>query len=217
MRYDTVLFDFDGTLSPTLDYWFSSFKVALARLGVEATDAQILENCFYKGDQAIATAFSLESCAAFWAHTSEALHEHFGAPELFAGVDDVLGFCEARGILVGLVTSGERAIVEPALHKLGVRHHFQVTVTADDITHFKPHPEPVLKALAALNRKPETALFVGDHIVDVTAGKAAGTDTAIYFTDRHTRFHKLDEIRSSEPTIIFSDYHELLSTLSAAK
>lgn len=214
MKYETLLFDFDGTLSPTLDYWFSSFKTALAKLGVEATDAEIVENCFYKGDHAIAQAFSLDSCVAFWQHTSEALNEHLSTPELFAGVDDVLALCESRRVPVGLVTSGERAVVEPALHKLGVHHHFQVTVTADDITHFKPHPEPVMKALKALDASPGKTLFVGDHLVDIAAGKAAGTDTAIFFTDRHSRFHKLAELKSANPTYIFADYRDLLLSLS---
>jgi pyrophosphatase PpaX len=117
-------------------------------------------------------------------------------------------------VKVGLVTSGERGVVEPALHKLGVHHHFQITVTANDITHFKPHPEPVLKALSALNSKPENTLFVGDHLVDIAAGKAAGTDTAIYFTEKHSRFHKIEELQSAEPTFIFSDYKDLLASLS---
>jgi pyrophosphatase PpaX len=213
MIYHTVLFDFDGTLSPTLDYWLKSFKFALAKLGIEADDEEIFEKCFYKNDDAIAEAFSLESCAPFWKHTSEALHEHLSAPEMFSGVDDVLALCQSRGVKVGLVTSGERSVVEPALHKMGIHHHFQTTVTANDITHFKPHPEPVLKALAALGSKPENTLFVGDHLVDIAAGKAAGTDTAIYFTERHSRFHKLDEIRSAEPTLIFSDYRDLMRSL----
>lgn len=213
MKYSTVLFDFDGTLSPTLDYWMSSFRSALGTLGIRATDDEIFAKCFYKNDDEISKAFGLDSCAAFWRHTSDALKLHFDAPELFAGVDDVLARCLERKIKVGLVTSGERAVVEPALQKLGVHHHFHTTVTADDITSFKPHPEPVLKALATLGSKPDETLFVGDHMVDVAAGRAAGTDTAIYFTDRHSRFHRIDELQSAGPTFIFSDYHELLAKL----
>lgn len=214
MKYTTVLFDFDGTLSPTLDYWFNSFRAALTALKIEATDAEILQKCFYKNDDAIAEAFGLDSCADFWQHTSAALKEHFANPELFAGVDEVLAWCEEEGVRVGLVTSGERAVVEPALEKLGVHHHFQVTVTANDITHFKPHPEPVLKALKALGSDASRTLFVGDHMVDVAAGKAAGTDTAIFFTERHSRFHRLEELKSGEPTFIFSDYRELKEAMT---
>lgn len=213
MKYKTVLFDFDGTLSPTLDYWLNSFRSALGTLGIHANDDEIFAKCFYKNDEQIANAFGLESCSAFWRHTSDALKVHFDAPELFSGVDDVLAHCEKLNVKVGLVTSGERAVVEPALQKMGVHHHFHTTVTADDITNFKPHPEPVLKALAALQSKPEETLFVGDHMVDVAAGRAAGTDTAIYFTERHSRFHRMDELQSAGPTFIFSDYKDLLAKL----
>ncbi len=213
MKYRTLLFDFDGTLSPTLDYWFSSFRRALVRLGIQASDDEIFEKCFYKDDAEIGPAFGFDSCATFWKYTFEALNEEFATAEMFGGVDDVLAHCERAGISVGLVTSGERAIVEPALHNFGVHHHFNVTITANDTTHFKPHPEPVLKALAAINADPKSTLFIGDHIVDVIAGKAAGTDTAIFFTDGHSRFHKLDELKTSGPTFIFSDYRELLAKL----
>jgi pyrophosphatase PpaX len=215
MMYETVLFDFDGTLSPTLDYWFNSFRCALTKLGIQATDEEIFAKCFYKNDDQIAAAFSLDSATMFWRHTADELKIQLSAPELFAGVDEVLALCEARRVPVGLVTSGERGVVEPALHKLGVHHHFQVTVTADDITNFKPHPEPVLKALKALGANPAKTLFVGDHLVDIAAGKAAGTDTAIYFTNGHSRFHKLDELQAAAPTMIFSDYHDLLARLAA--
>lgn len=214
MKYRVVLFDFDGTLSPSLDYWFNSFRVALGKLGIVASDAEIVEKCFYKNDDAIARGFGLKSCGEFWRHTSEALQKEFSGAQLFGGVDDVLGVCQEKGVAVGLVTSGERGVVVPALERLGVHHHFQVVVTADDITHFKPHPEPVLKAVEVLKADVKETLFVGDHAVDVLAGKAAGTDTAVFFTESHSRFHKLDELKACEPTFVFSDYRELLELLT---
>jgi pyrophosphatase PpaX len=41
---------------------------------------------------------------------------------------------------------------------LDLEHEFAVRVCADDSVHGKPHPEPVLKALAALDSRPEEAL-----------------------------------------------------------
>lgn len=211
--YQTLLFDFDGTLSPTLDYWLVGFKYALKKLGVEVPETTIIQHCFYKGEKEIAETFALESCDEFWQLVSEGMKDHYAAPELFPGVNEVLHHCQLHKIPVGLVTSGERAVVEPALHTLGIHHHFDVTITANDITRFKPHPEPVLKALKALKATPKKTLFVGDYLVDVAAGKAAGTDTAVFFTENHSRFHKLEELRSAEPTFIFSDYRDLLSKL----
>lgn len=51
-------------------------------------------------------------------------------------------------------------------------------MTPEDVTHPKPHPEPVLAALARLGVGAEEALFVGDSPHDVAAGRAAGTRTA---------------------------------------
>ena len=45
---------------------------------------------------------------------------------------------------------------------------------ADSCAHSKPHPEPVLLALARLGRPSEEALLVGDSPHDLAAAKAAG-------------------------------------------
>lgn len=213
--YKTLLFDFDGTLSPTLAYWLGGYEYALKKLGVDADEGKIIQECFYKSEHQIAAAFALESCDTFWQLVAEGMAARYATPALFPGVKDVLDYCTRKKIPVGLVTSAERGLIDPALHSLGINHHFDVTVTADDITHFKPHPEPVLKALHALGATPAETLFVGDYLVDVAAGKAAGTDTAVFFTDDHSKFHKLEELQSAEPTFIFSDYVDLLAKLEA--
>ncbi|HMK28301.1 MAG TPA: HAD-IA family hydrolase, partial [Terriglobales bacterium] len=47
-------------------------------------------------------------------------------------------------------------------------------VTATDITHGKPHPEPYLKAAAALGFAPQECVVVEDAIAGVEAGRVAG-------------------------------------------
>src|SRR5690606_18407119 len=51
---------------------------------------------------------------------------------------------------------------------------FEAVVTAEDITHPKPHPEPYLVTAAHLGVKPEACLVVEDSVHGVRAGLAAG-------------------------------------------
>jgi phosphoglycolate phosphatase len=53
-------------------------------------------------------------------------------------------------------------------------HYFETLIGREDVTHPKPHPEPVLKALAAMNKDNRNAWLVGDTPMDILAAKAAG-------------------------------------------
>jgi pyrophosphatase PpaX len=62
----------------------------------------------------------------------------------------------------------------------GIWDAVDLVVGADDVTRGKPDPEPVFRALDALDLRAqvEHVLFVGDSPFDLRAGRAAGTRTA---------------------------------------
>ena len=55
---------------------------------------------------------------------------------------------------------------------------FDVVIGCDDVSHAKPHPEPVLKALETLGVVATETVFVGDSRHDMESGRAAGVKTA---------------------------------------
>jgi pyrophosphatase PpaX len=55
---------------------------------------------------------------------------------------------------------------------------FDVVIGCDDVTHSKPHPEPVLKAVEKLGVAAKDTVFVGDSRHDMESGRAAGVKTA---------------------------------------
>lgn len=210
--YQTVLFDFDGTLVSSLEHWLAAYKHTFAKFGKNLSEEEIIEGAFYRDDAELVAKFDIACARTFWDSVSQ--HLTSSTPIMFPGVRDVLEHLAKRKIPIGLVTSGERDVVERSLKHLEIGHYFSTTVTANDISNFKPHPEPVLKALSQLKADPKQTLFVGDYVVDVKAGKAAGTSTALYFTESHSRFHNRDHLEATEPDFMFSDYKELLARLS---
>jgi phosphoglycolate phosphatase len=50
-------------------------------------------------------------------------------------------------------------------------------VSATEVTHAKPDPEPVLTTLQALGVKARDAMVVGDTTFDILMGQRAGTKT----------------------------------------
>jgi beta-phosphoglucomutase-like phosphatase (HAD superfamily) len=68
---------------------------------------------------------------------------------------------------------------------LGLREHFDVVVTADDVRRGKPHPEVYLRAAAGLGVDPSACVVFEDAVVGVQAARAAGM-RVIGVTSAHT-------------------------------
>ena len=69
---------------------------------------------------------------------------------------------------------------------------FEIVIGAGEVTHPKPHPEPVLKALALLGADPERTVFIGDSRHDLECGRAAGVKTAAVLWGPFNRSHLED-------------------------
>lgn len=212
-KFDCLLFDFDGTLVPSLDYWLSGFKHAFHILGFDLTEEEIIAGCLYRGDKAVAEHFGIDSHQAFWQLVQHKIMTHYDEAELFSGVREVLDLCRANKIPLGLVTSSERPVIEKAFRHLKLDGYFDAVVTSSDVERCKPDPEPVVKALSILGQDPERVLFIGDYIVDVQAGRAAGVSCALYFADCHRRFHAEEHVIASAPDFMFNSYIDLFAIL----
>ena len=164
-----VLFDMDGTLLDTERLWW---EAAADILGKPPDPAR------YAG--ATAEGY-LELLAADLGRPVH--HAHFDAAladrhartgiRLMPGVQSVLDRLTAAGIPLALVTSSDKAAVNTALPLLGP-DRFQAIVSADDVQHHKPHPQPYLLAAQRLGVQPPHCVAVEDSHRGVTAAQAAG-------------------------------------------
>jgi mannitol-1-/sugar-/sorbitol-6-phosphatase len=73
-----------------------------------------------------------------------------------------------------VVTSSTRALAEVRLRATGLWPHVVHLVTASDIVHGKPDPEPYLKGAAALNLDAQSCVVIEDAPFGIRSGKAAG-------------------------------------------
>lgn len=107
---------------------------------------------------------------------------------------------------MGIVTAKMRESVNMGLEITGLDRYFETIVTIDDVTHPKPHPESVIKAMTALNGEPSTTLMVGDNYHDIQAGQNAGVRTAGVAWSLKGR----DFLASYHPTYMLEDMRDLL-------
>lgn len=104
--------------------------------------------------------------------------------------------------------------VEPArivLDALGISERFLTIVGVDTVRRPKPDPEPVRVALARLGVGALHAVMIGDTVMDVVAGRLAGTRTVAVLNGHGDPA----ELRSAKPDALLEDLHALPQTVAA--
>ncbi|TVX88020.1 pyrophosphatase PpaX [Paenibacillus agilis] len=92
----------------------------------------------------------------------------------FPHVNEVVHTLAEAGIRLGVVTTKVRESTGRVLRMFELWDKMGTVVTVQDVTHAKPHPEPVLKAIEALGADPATTIMVGDSPADIQSANAAG-------------------------------------------
>ena len=104
----------------------------------------------------------------------------------FPGTVEALARLRATGAVLGIVTAGHRAVVEPQLARTGLGDLLTVRVFGDDLPVHKPDPEPLRLALrlAGDGHRPETSIYIGDAPTDmqmavVVGARAVGIESVL--------------------------------------
>ena len=160
MKLKAVLFDMDGTITrPLLD-----FPRIKRDMGLSA-EALILESLA-----------AMTSAAR--ARAMEVLEHHerlaAEASQLNDGAEELLLWLAERGLKTGIITRNSRVSVETVFARHALR--FDVIISREDAVP-KPDPDGLHLALASLRVSADEAVYVGDHAIDVVAGRAAGVKT----------------------------------------
>lgn len=98
---------------------------------------------------------------------------------LFPHMHHLLDSLDTLGLPWGIVTNKPRGLSELLLAALNLTTRCQVLVCPEDVTHSKPHPEPMYLAAQQLGIAPKHIIYVGDHPRDIDAGRAAGMPTVL--------------------------------------
>lgn len=96
------------------------------------------------------------------------------------------------------------------LKHLGIRRHFRVVVTALDVKKPKPFPDALLAAAEKLRVPIKECAIVGDSVVDVRAGRAAGAVTVAVLTGLFSRV----QLEKEKPDLIVKDVGSLPNYLA---
>ena len=195
MPLSTFLFDLDGTLIDSIELILRSYRHTMRlHRGQEPSDDVWMQGLgtplWVQFRQFTDDPAEIEAMVATYRAYNLAHHDEMVRP--YDGVVEAVRALRDRGKTLGLVTSKMRSGAVRGLRVAGLEDAFQVIVGADEVTHPKPHPEPVLMALERLGAPATGAVFVGDSRHDVECGRAAGVKTAAVLWGPFDRAHLED-------------------------
>jgi HAD superfamily hydrolase (TIGR01509 family) len=93
------------------------------------------------------------------------------------GIEELIAFCSEHRLRMGLATSSAERLMKAVLKKLKLEDHFYSAISAQFMTHGKPHPEVFLVCAHSLGVKPADCWVIEDSVNGVIAAKAAQMTT----------------------------------------
>ena len=184
-KYDLYLFDFDGTILNTMEALEYIFSVAYEHVGMKFDPKDTVEYARIRIDEGY---YRMNGKPEKFMDFADYLHEAIDFPEAlkrnepYPDTYDFIDYVRKNHIKVGIVTSNKASHVKDVLNVMNIPiDTFIVYVGNKDYKNFKPHPDPIFKALelSGYTGDKSKVAYVGDALNDAISANAAGVDAII--------------------------------------
>jgi HAD superfamily hydrolase (TIGR01509 family) len=187
-----VIFDFDGVVTDSEILHFRAFNEVLSPHGLELnkreyytnylglSDVDCLGTLIDEGRLGIEHA-QIKTLVQRKTRIFEKLARTDG--NIIEGVREFLDMLTAASVPIAICSGALRAEIELILEDAGLRHLFDIIVSAEEVSRGKPDPEGFLLALQRLNESvvapitPGQCVIIEDSHWGLKAGAAAGMHT----------------------------------------
>lgn len=205
-----ILLDLDGTIMDTKEAYIEAAKKTFATLGQDLPDEAVALEIPKRIEQRLPVAdlVNVEPKTFLRAY----LKAFYDLPEgknrpLPYAVTALEELSEKAKLAIITMRSVSKELVIKELQQFNLDKYFTHVVTALDTQKPKPSPEALIKAVEALDVNMQECIIVGDSVIDVQAGKAAGTKTVAVLSGLYSR----KELAKTNPNLIINNVGELPS------
>lgn len=192
-----VLFDLDGTLIDSENFYFSNWAPILAEeFDVHITFGDWIEHfaghTLARNVAFLKEKYGVQTTEEFMFRSTRANYAKADMSKigLMPYAKEILEELKAKGIRIALVTSSYRSTVDAVLGHHGLLDYFEFFVTRDVVENPKPNAEPYLQGIEKLGLDKQHVLAIEDTITGFSAASAAGL-TCLAISKHKTEREKL--------------------------
>ncbi|MEZ5941972.1 MAG: HAD-IA family hydrolase [Planctomycetaceae bacterium] len=200
-----VVFDMDGIMFNTEDLFHLTGHELMRRRGKVATPElfhAMMGRRAHDAFTAMINMMQLTETIPELQEESEAIFDDLLSKHLdtMPGLHELLDTIERQDIPKGVATSSDRRYLERLLNQFDLLPRFDMTLTAEDVTQGKPHPEIYLTAASRLGVDPHEMLVLEDSENGTKAAAAAGAHIVSVPHD-HSRHHDFSVAKAVVPQL----------------
>ncbi len=183
-KYDTVIFDLDGTLLNTLEDLADAVNAVMRNHHYPERTLDEVRRFVGNGirrlmELAVPKGLSEDTFEQVFAEFREYYTEHCQNKTCaYDGILPLLKELERSGYALAIVSNKNHAAVTE-LNEIYFRDSIKTAIGQKDGIRKKPAPDTVLQALRELGKEKERALYVGDSEVDFATAENTGMDCCL--------------------------------------
>ncbi len=214
MKYELVVFDWDGTLMNSISHIVNSLQYSMSQLDIEVLSDTRTKDVIGLGmREAIETLFPQHQSEKFIADFTRHYRDHFLdekiKTELFPGAKSTLDALINSNISLAVATGKGRQGLDRVLRDTNLSSYFVSSRCADE-TKSKPHADMLLEILDELDLGADKALMIGDTVYDLEMAANAKVDSIGVTYGVHT----VERLNEHGPISLINDIRDLLPVLS---
>ena len=208
MRFDLLVFDWDGTLIDSAETIVASIQAACRDLGLPVPEQSRASHVIGLGLQD-ALAYAIPGLpASDYGRVVERYRYHFLAMdpdlELFPGTMAMLGALKDRGHVLAIATGKSRAGLSRALDNTGLGAFFSASRCADQCAS-KPSPDMLYQLMDEIGVDRARTLMIGDTVHDLQMAANAGVGAVAISHGAHSK----GDLLALEPLACAANIDEL--------
>lgn len=214
MRFELVVFDWDGTLADSTSRIIKSMQAAFAGLGLPKPSAEQIRDIIglnlHIAIQTLAGHLSPRRQRAIADGYRGTYAQIASSTHLFDGVSETLHALSATGYRLAIATGKGRTGLDRALTEQGLSDFFEATRCADECRS-KPDPQMLHELMDATGVQPERTLMVGDTTHDLMMARNARVSAACVTYGAHDR----QTLGACDPVFVLDRITDLPALLSS--
>lgn len=195
MKYELIVFDWDGTLLDSAGAIVQAIQSACRDLGLAVPDDSRARHVIGLGlVDAMRHAVPDLPADQYQAMVDRYRYHYLAGDHelpLFQGVPQMLERLHSAGHILAIATGKSRVGLDRALDHSGLRRLFQASRCADEC-HSKPHPQMLEELTAEFGIAATSTVMIGDTSHDLLMASNAGIDALAVTYGAHPHDHLLE-------------------------